>query len=197
MVDVDRPILLNDLQLAQSAQQDPKAADVVFRRVYPRIFRVIRATVREYRQVEDIAQLAAMQVMKSLGSYGGSGTIEAWAERIAFRTAMRAIRRESKRKAAQFSIVENDGLISDTPETFLARRQLFDSLIGKMQQIPTKRRVPLLLHLAYGYTVGEVSEITEASPNTVKARLKIGFKELREILLEYPHLRDGMLEDEP
>lgn len=192
-----RPTLVDDLQLARTAQRDPKAADVVFRRIYPRIFRVVRATVREHRQVEDVAQLAAMQVMKSLGSFGGSGTIEAWAERIAFRTAVRAIRREMKRPTTLFSIVDHDASNLETPESSLARRQLFEELIGEMQRIPSKRRVPLLLHLVYGYTVGEVSEITDSSLNTVKARLRIGFRELREILTEYPHLRDGMLEEKP
>ncbi len=191
------PISLNDLQLAQSALKDAKAEEKLFCRVYPRILKIVWLVLGDGRHTEDIAQVAAMQVFKSLESFRGLGSIEAWAERIAYRTTMRAIKKEKKKNAMFFSLKEKDGVHNETPEKTVSRRQLFEILVNKMERIPQKRRIPLLLHLAYGYTVREVSELTETSQNTIKARLKTGFRELRAVLDENPNLLAAMEEDSP
>ncbi len=195
--DMDIPISLNDLQLARMARRDAMAEEELFSRVYPRIFKIARLTVGDRRRAEDIAQIAAMQVFKSLDSFRGTGSIEAWAERIAYRTAMRFIKREKKKNPMHFALNDEDLPHRETPEKVVSRRQQFERLVGKLESIPEKRRVPLLLHLAYGYTVGEVSDLTDASPNTVKARLKKGFRELRAILEEHPNILATMGEDVP
>jgi DNA-directed RNA polymerase specialized sigma24 family protein len=64
-----------------------------------------------------------------------------------------------------------------------------------MEDIPQKRRVSLLLHLAHDYTVSEVAELTNVSPNTVKDRLRTAYKELRAILEGNPDLQSGILEE--
>ena len=197
MAEIDIPISLNDLQLARMALRDTKAEEKLFYRVYPRIFKIVWLAVEDRRQAEDIAQIAAMQVFKSLDSFRGLGSIEAWAERIAYRTAMRSIKREKKKRSMHFSLNDEDVPHQETPEKAVSRRQLFETLITQLERIPKKRRIPLLLHLAYGYTVREVSELTETSPNTVKARLKTGFRELRAILDEHPNLLASIEEDTP
>jgi RNA polymerase sigma factor (sigma-70 family) len=197
MAEVDVTISLNDLQLVRTALIDPRVEDRIFRRVYPKIFEIVRFAVKDRRQAEDIAQLAAIKVLKSLHSFGGLGSIESWAQRIAYRTAMRSIKRRSQKDVTIFPFTEKDLSNPETPEELVSRRQLFDLLLSQMERIPAKRRIPILLHLACGYTVSEVSQITEASMNTVKARLKVGFRELRTILNENPSLRATMLEDTP
>ena len=138
-----------------------------------------------------------MQVFMSLDNFKGLGTIEAWAECIAYRTAMKSIKIEKKRTWLHFPLVEEELFHRETPEKAMSRRQLFEKIITELGQIPKKRRIPLFLHFAYGYTVKEVSELTETSPNTVKARLKKGFRELRAILEEHPNLLAAIGEDSP
>lgn len=197
MAEIDIPIAWNDLQLARSARRDTKAEEKLFCRIYPRIYKIVRLAVNSSRQAEDIAQIAAMQVFKSLDSFKGLGSIEAWAERIAYRTAIRSIKKEKKRNFMQFPLIDEDMPFHDNPEKALSRRQQFERLIDHLERIPQKRRIPLMLHLAYGYTVTEVSDLTETSPNTVKARLKKGFRELRAILQEHPYLLSSMEEITP
>ena len=197
MTDGVDSIVTNDLALVKRARTDRAAENLVFRRVYPGIFRIVRTAVRGRKEAEDIAQLAAMQVLRSLDSFRGIGTLEAWAERIAYRTALRSIRRTRRGDLLLCAIEESDVMHTDTPEHSLARRRMFDELAAQLQEIPTKRRVPLLLHLAYGYTVKEVSQITNASTNTVKARLKVGMRELRVLLENHPQLLDSLSEDAP
>jgi RNA polymerase sigma-70 factor (ECF subfamily) len=194
---VDIPISLNDLQLARSALTDAKAEESVFCRVYPRILRIVWLVLGEGRQADDVAQIAALEVFKNLAGFRGLGSIESWAERIAYRLAVKQIKKEKKRNAMFFSLIDRDGVYHETPETAVSRQQLFEMLVSRMNGIPEKRRVPLLLHLTYGYSVREVSELTETSQNTIKARLKTGYRELREILDQNPELLSAMEEDTP
>lgn len=90
---------------------------------------------------------------------------------------------------------EQDLSSGETPEKSTSRRQLFDVLIDKLNVIPNKRRVPLLLHIAYGYTIREISEMLDVSPNTIKDRMKTAFREFQSVLDENPNLIATMLED--
>ena len=186
---------IGDLRLAKAAQTDPKAAEQLLTRVCPKIFQVVRYAVRNHNRAEDISQTAALEVMKSLPGYDGTGSLEGWAAKIAYRVTMRTIKKE-RQTANLFSPLKDED-IEDTlnPEKVLLRTRLGEALEKKMKRIPSHRRVPLVLHLFYDYTVAEVAELTDASPNTVKDRLRTAYRELREILIKHPNLRKAMLED--
>jgi RNA polymerase sigma factor (sigma-70 family) len=193
----DKPVFLSDLQLTRMALKDPRSEEIVLRRVYPRIYQIVRFAVGSRRQMDDIAQVAAMEVVKSLNRYGGIGSLEAWAGRIAYRTACRFMKRQRKPAMTLMPLQDRDVPNNETPEKSMARRQLFEAFLSKMDDIPEKRRVPLLLHLAFGYTVNEVSELTQTPTNTVKDRLKVAFRELQAILDEHQNLWAAMLEELP
>ena len=195
MVDVSISIPLSDLQLVRMAQEDPIVEEKLLRRIYPRIFQIAQFAAGGGRLADDIAQLAALEVVKCLHTFGGTGSIESWAGRITYRVAMKALRKEQKRTMMQFPLSEEQISNDDNPEKSVSREQLFRKLLSKMDKIPRKRRVPLLLHLAYGYTVDEVAELTEVSRNTIKDRLKTAYVEFRTILDEHPNLRAAMLEE--
>ena len=191
----EKPISFKDLELARKALKDPRSEEILLRRVYPRIFQIVRLVAGNRRQLDDIAQLSALEVAKSLKWYRGLGSLESWAGRIAYRTTMRFIKRQQSAGLTTMPLLDDDMPTHETPEKSFSRRQLFESLLSKMNRIPEKRRVPLLLHLAYGYTVGEVSELTDTSPNTVKDRLKTAFREFQSILDDHPSLVATMLEE--
>ena len=194
-MDVNIPISLNDIQLARMAREDPQVEEKLLHRVYPKIFQVVRFAAGSRRQADDIAQIAAMEVVKSLESFGGIGSIEAWAGRIAYRVTMKTLKKERQRDRLLYPFSEEDIPSDENPEKSVSRRRVFETLLSKIEKIPTKRRIPLLLHLAYGYTVSEVADLTEVSPNTVKDRLKTAYREMRAILNDHPSLRAAMLEE--
>jgi DNA-directed RNA polymerase specialized sigma24 family protein len=84
---------------------------------------------------------------------------------------------------------------SPNPEKSTSKEQLLSHFFSKLNRIPTKRRVPLLLHMVYGYTIKEVSELTEAPVNTIKDRLKTASKEFQAIVDQNPRLVVAMLEE--
>lgn len=191
------PAFLDDYRLAQEALDDLRVAEAVLRRVYPRISEIVRSVAGAAHNVDDITQLAAIEVARCLDRYHGRGSIESWASKIAYRKAMRVLKREWRKKKLTFFINDEDfeDRHTTSPEKSLSREQLFDAFISKMSGIPDKRRTPLILHMIYGYTVREVSELTDVSINTVKDRLKTGSREFRTMLDNNPTLVTAMLEE--
>ncbi len=184
-----------DLHLARKAQSDPDAAEQLLLRVCPKIFQVVKYAVKNHSQAEDICQTAAVEVMKSLPVFDGTGSLEAWAGKIAYRVTMKTIKKE-RQLSNTFVLLDEEEFENDSnPEQSASRTQVMKTLEAKMKRIPSLRRVPLILHLFYDYTINEVAEITEASPNTVKDRLRTAYREFREILVKHPKLRKALQED--
>ncbi len=195
----NRPFFMNDFNLAQQALNDLQVTEVLLRRVYPRIYAVVQSVVGRAHNVDDIVQLAAMEVTRCLDRYRGHGSIEAWAAKIAYRKAARVTKRDWKSRLSMVPLDDECFADKDTlnPEKTLLKDQLFDTLLSKMGRIPTKRRVPLLLHWLYGYSVREVSELTDVPINTVKDRLKTASREYRSILEKNHRLVSAMMEELP
>ena len=195
----DSPAFLNDYNLVQQALNDMQVTEVVLRRVYPKICQVVQSVVGCAQDIDDIAQLAAMEVARCLDRYHGRGSLEAWAAKIAYRKAARVTKREWKKKMPTVPI--DVDILADTdtsdPEKSMSREQLLNTFLSKMSGIPSIRRIPFLLHMLYGYTVKEVSELTDASTHTVKDRLKTASREFQLILEKNPRLVTAMLEEMP
>ena len=185
---------LEDLKLARLARQDVKMEEVLLRRLYPKIFQIAWTVVGSRWLADEVAQHAALQVLKSLDSYSGVGSLESWAGRITCRVSSKIIKKERRNKRLIPLDEESRASVAEPMDNALSRRKVFEKLAHEMESIPRKRRVPLQLHLVYGYTVNEVAELTSSSPNTVKDRLRTAYKELRSIMEENPHLRVAMLE---
>ena len=193
-IDNVKPTQLHDIRLAQTAARDRNAAEHILRRLFPKIYQVVRATVSNKAHVEDVGQAAAVEVLQSLRNFKGQGTLEAWAGQIAFRTAVRSIRKQQDWNRRHTDFDTEWTASSLTPEAAVSRKQLFDILSDRTAHIPEKRRAPLLLHLVYGCTVREVSEILQTPENTIKDRLKTAVREFRTVLNENPGLQKALLE---
>ena len=120
MADAQIPIGLSDLQLARLALKNSKAKEMFFRRVYPRISQVARFVVGDRKRSDDIAQVAAIEVLQSLSSFVGTGSIEAWAGRIAYRTALRECKKQQQ--IEQMFSLRLDDVVKDS-ETNEERRR--------------------------------------------------------------------------
>ncbi len=191
------PAFVNDYRSVQTALGDLQASGVVLRRVYPRISEVVQSVVGSSHNLDDITQLAAVEVFRCLDRYHGRGSIEAWAAKIAYRKAVRVLKREWKKKKVVIPLEDRDFEDGNTPnpEESMSREQLLNLFLSKIRDIPLKRRMPLILHLVHGYTIREVSELTKASVNTTKDRLKTATRELRIIVESHPNLVTAMLEE--
>jgi len=124
---------------------------------------------------EDILQIALMKAFEALKRGDQVADLRAWVFRIAHNTALdclRATRRESDMIA---STKEDQANRPSMPE----RSEVADSL-RPFLALPARQRSTVIFRDVFGYTTGEVAELTESTVASVKAALHRGRAALRQ-----------------
>lgn len=182
-----------DLELTRAAAAgDERARFALVKRLTGRIRSIVFYIAGGHADAEDWAQQAAIEILLSAKSFRGESTLEAWAERITVRTAMREIKRARKRDNPLTS--EPIALESTGPgeETRLEKRRVSKRAAVLVGRLKPKHREAIVLHLVLGYTSAEISEMTDTHVETVRYRLKAGRKHLRALIEEDPMLVDWL-----
>jgi RNA polymerase sigma-70 factor (ECF subfamily) len=181
----------DDLALTHAAGSgDRGARRVLAERLLERVRTTVRYISADDRDQDDWVQIALLEILRSAGSFQGSGTLESWADRIAIRSAMRHLKRRRRREI----VVALDADPRDEPvinppaghARMAIRRQVARILGG----ISDDRRACVVLRLLYGYSIDEIAAMTEAPRNTVRDRLKRGRKQLKEKARRDPLLKE-------
>jgi RNA polymerase sigma-70 factor, ECF subfamily len=171
----------------QAVAGDPSAQRQLIDHLRRRVQSIALSIMGNALDAEDCAQMILMEILKSLTSFRGE-SLFAWTDRIAARTAIRHAR-QSRIRRLRFEptdnldqlalpVVPDDAFDPDLP------RELRDYLA----ELPEARRVVLVLRHMMDYSVEEIADLTEVSPNTVKDRLLHARQQLRRAIR-----RDRML----
>jgi RNA polymerase sigma-70 factor (ECF subfamily) len=158
--------ILPDSDLA--ALGDEEARATLVRRLERRMRGISLAILGNAAAAADAAQAILLEVLSSLGTYRG-GHLTAWCDRIAVRTAMRHARSRRVREAREDAEVDLEAL--PLSESAAAREDVPRPILEYLAELPEARRVALVLRHVVGYSIEEIAELTEVSPNTVKDRL--------------------------
>ena len=185
----------SDLDLARAAAYGEEAAQ---RALVDKVVDQVRDTavylMGSGPDAEDFSQESLIQVLKSIGSFRGDCSLEYWADRITVRTTMHYLRKTRRRERISARMWEapkdTRGLDQETDLTKIRTR-----LAQMLQLISKERRVAVVLHHVHGYNVAEISEMTDALPNTVRDRLNKGRKLLRKHVADDPILKDWIKQE--
>jgi len=165
-------------QVRRAAAGVEEARAWLVKRVVGPVRAVIRTLLGDHADADDAAQKTLIEVLVGARSYRGEGSIEAWARKIAVRTALRHARGERRRSTAAATAHEDGDQVPARPQSS-ARDALPRPVMEYLAEVPGPQRDALLLHHALGYTVPEVAELSEVSQETVRARLRLGIAALR------------------
>ncbi len=171
----------DDAQLARAAATDPAAREALARRLRPRVQRLAASLLRGAHDAEDATQLALLDIVRSAPSFRGESSLEAWADRIAVRTAIR-VARTRRLASVQSAPLEPDDLPSSPPTSHAAVESIPRSILAYLAELPEARRTVLVLRHSMGYSIQEIAEHTGVSPNTVKDRLLAARDEVRRMI---------------
>jgi RNA polymerase sigma-70 factor (ECF subfamily) len=173
----------DDLALmAAVARGDASARRELAMRLAPRVQRVCRALVRADVDVDDAAQGALLEILRSAASFAAVGSLERWADRIAARHAMRHAIRERRRLATLDPEVDPEDVVEPTEDAVHAEavaRRIHEYL----DRIPQERRELLVLRHVLDYSTPEIAAMLEIPIGTVKERLLVARKQVRRLLL--------------
>jgi RNA polymerase sigma-70 factor (ECF subfamily) len=174
------PGILEDLKLAKRAAKDPEAARILLERLGPRVKYTVMLLVRRDEELEDLIHGCLLAVLENLGNYRGTGSLEAWAGQLTYRVLMRLLKRKRRNEHTVMLVPDETGISSTTPEHQATRAAMADNLAFHFSKMPEKRRMAVVLRLVHGHSVAEIARLTDAPLNTVRDRIRVGLKELRQ-----------------
>ena len=165
--------------------------EILMRRHNQKLYRAVRAIVRDESEVEDVVQEAYFSAYRHLANFQGRARFSTWLVRIAVNGALDHRRLRTRTvaldPATEDRLAAQDGPSvggSDrwNPEQQSARRELGQLLEQAIDALPEPFRVVYVLRDVEGMSTRETAESLELEANTVKTRLHRAHSMLRDRL---------------
>jgi RNA polymerase sigma-70 factor (ECF subfamily) len=168
-----------DPRVRAAAAGDREAAREVLTVLLPRARNLVRYLVRGDADVDDLAQDALLAVLRGLSTFRGEAPFEAWADRVVARATfagLRQRRREwSERAQGEPELLEQQSAAA--PDDYTERRRV----VALLDALPLEQRHALVLHHVLGMSVPEIAEEANCPGETVRSRLRLGPRRMREM----------------
>ena len=167
---------------------DTALYEILIRRHNQRLYRTIRAILREDKDVEDVMQQAYVDAYLHLDQFKGEAQFATWLTRIAVNRAIRAGRGEQRHLSLVSSDNDHDSAIERAPATDLDPehtmygRELKDVLESLIDDLPEPFRVVFVLREVEGLSTAETAASLSINEDTVKTRLHRAKRLLRDQL---------------
>jgi RNA polymerase sigma-70 factor (ECF subfamily) len=156
------------------------------RELFELVYRRMRTLALAAPDFDDLVQLAAEQVFRSLPSFDGRSEIETWIFGVCYRVLLSQRRwywRFRQRFVSDSDAIEahEDDAASSAHESLEAEQRLalLHRALGRMSD---KYRVVLVLYYLEGIESGQIAQIVQSNELTVRSRLRDGRKQLLKLL---------------
>jgi RNA polymerase sigma-70 factor (ECF subfamily) len=141
-------------------------------------FRVAYSVLRQREDAEDVAQEAFAKAYRSFAQLRDRERFRAWLVRMTWRLALDRQRSDRRRLARESLPV---AAADATPDALVARERA-DHLWSAIESLPEKLRLVVVLSGIEGHDVREVAALLGVPEGTVKSRLFLARKQLKERL---------------
>jgi len=174
---------------------DEASFDLLLRKYRLPLVNFLFRMVRDAATAEDLAQEVFLRVYRSRQSYEASAKFTTWLYRIATNLAVnhaRDTRNERPEKMASLDEPDEetgstmdvaDG--SPTAEETILRRERMSAIRAKVQALPERQRVAVLMHKYQQMDYKQISEVLKLSESATKSLLFRAYETLREQLKEF------------
>lgn len=167
--------------LARVAAGDRDAFQALYQLFYPRLFAFVLRVTRRVELVEEVIQETMLVVWRKAATFDGRSRPSTWVMGIAYRCALKALRRDSRQEVAPPSLAVAPAR-EETPESLVARRERAGLLGRALTQLSPEQRAVVELAFVHGCSYPEVASALGCPVNTVKTRMFHARRRLREIL---------------
>jgi RNA polymerase sigma factor (sigma-70 family) len=181
-----------DLELlGRVAAGDRGAVDDLYERFRRPAFALARRVLDDDGLAEDVLQDVFVGIWRDPGAFDGSrGTVAAWLLTMVHHKAVDAVRREESHRRRRARAEEDLALTAPTQTTDVEDAAWQQVVAGRvrtaLRALPEAQREALALAYYGGYTQREVAAITKAPLGTVKTRMMVGMRRLKDSLGPVP-----------
>jgi RNA polymerase sigma-70 factor (ECF subfamily) len=163
----------NELLVAVAAGSR-QALEELYLSYHRRLVRFLSRITPRYENVEEIINDTFMVVWQSANDFRYASQVSTWIIGIAYRTALKSLRRQKNHAAARSLDDCPEQTIDPTSET-----EVEDWLKHGLNQLPAEQRLTLELAYNMGHSLEEIAVITDSPVGTVKARMFHAREKLR------------------
>jgi RNA polymerase sigma-70 factor, ECF subfamily len=151
-----------------------------------RLARFLSRFTQRRENIEEIINDTFMVVWRNANNFRSASQVSSWIFGIAYRTALKSIRRQKSHSAARSFDECREQTVDPVLET-----ELQDWVMHGLNRLPDEQRLAMELAYHMGHSLMEIAEITGAPIGTVKARMFHARQKLRQYL---PTLGGGIPE---
>jgi RNA polymerase sigma-70 factor (ECF subfamily) len=146
--------------------------EVVMRRYNRRVYRIVRAIVRDDDEASDVTQEAHVNAFMHLREFSGRARFSTWLTRIAVHEALARVRRRSRLESLDDTDSEDVIMTSTSPgpEDRASDGELRVLLERAVDSLPEVFRTTFVLRSIENLSVAETAEILGVPEDTVKTR---------------------------
>jgi RNA polymerase sigma-70 factor (ECF subfamily) len=143
----------------------------------PWIRRRLRSLFPSHLDLDELEQKVLLNVLRSLPSYRGEGSLRAWVDSITLRVGLSHARRVRARERREQALAEGLGDFQQPlpSDAYFTRRQVQ----GLLSVLPPEQERAVVLHHVIGLEVSEVAEHQGVPTETARSRLRLGMQKLR------------------
>ncbi len=177
---------LSDADVVRRVRAGEQALfEVLLRRHDRRVYRTVRAILKDEDEVEDAMQQAWIQVYLHLSEFQGNSAFSTWLVRIAANEALQRIRKRGPLAPVAISDDEEDTMSpGQNPEERAASREAVELLERAVDALPPHHRLVFMLREVEGLSTAETAAALGIAEDAAKVRLHRAKAALRSSLEE-------------
>lgn len=168
--------------IARVAAQDRAAFQALYFAYHKRLSRFLMRVCRRRELAEEIINDTMFAVWQKAGDFRGEAQVSTWILGIAYRQALKALRRSAGRLPLLSVNVGDTSLRELSDDAGAAQRELREWLECGLASLPPAQRMVIELAYFLGHSCEEIATITDCPVNTVKTRLFHARERLRACL---------------
>jgi len=175
-----RPAPDDEALIASLKRGDVRVAAALCDRVWAPVDRTIRRLLGHHdADRDDMAQLALIELVGSIGRYRGDCSLDSWAQTITAHVIFKHIRRRQiERRIFGDLLADEAAAPSVHAERRSVSRDLLARVAGHLDGMNTGRAWAFLMHDVLGYDLREIASMTESSVAATQSRLVRGRRDL-------------------
>ncbi len=165
----------------------------LMRQHVPALYRSAYRWTGSQERAEDLVQELLVRLFAMLDDLRQIEQVRPWAMRVMYRIFVDQVRRErsSPVEFGRFHVTGTDGETDEEeaidatadPELLADREFAQERIIEAWTHLPTEHRVVLTMHDVEGYTLADISSLTDTAVGTIKSRLHRARTRLRQLLV--------------
>lgn len=167
--------------LRRVAGGDRLAFEALYRGYFPRLTRFLERVLHRPHSVEEVLNDAMLVVWRKADSFNGQSKVSTWIFSIAYRKALKAIKRLD-------DPIESDDDTSESPlpgpEGQMMHKQMSGLLWQCIGRMSAEHRAVIELTYYHGYAYREIAQIMDCPIDTVKTRMFHARRRLKGMLSE-------------